>query len=274
MIRLKNIQVTLPTRDVAAAAQFYVDVLGFRRESQTAQQAILARGDFRLGLVVAEPGTAYHPHAVQLRLTLAERHRLTELLDQVRHLNFTILEDIHEHADGSLRFSFIAPDEHIVEITTEPIAASGEVGAGSKSAQPAAHPTSSPSATASSSPAARLSRAERYALESQALLAKIKEEVASLSTSFSPADLAATLDEMKQKVVQRLAEITEKVTAAAEPDDDQEQKKKEAQQVLERYKQAMTQEAASPAPLAVEEHAPKPVRKTLGPAPDKNRPKE
>lgn len=274
MIRLKNIQVTLPTRDVAAAAEFYIDVLGFRRESQTARQAILARGDFRLGLVVAEPGATHHPQSAQLRLTLADRDQLKELLDQVRRLNLTVLEEIHEHADGSLIFSFIAPDEHIIEIMTQPMPSSGQVVAESTPAQPSAQASASPPATRPSSSAARPSRAERYALESQALLAKIKEEVASLSTSFSPADLAATLDEMKQKVLQRMSEITEKVTIAVEDHDEQEEKKKEAQHILERYKQAMNQAAPPTAEPPAEADASKPVRKTLGPAPDEKQPNE
>jgi hypothetical protein len=115
-------------------------------------------------------------------------------------------------------------------------------------------------------------------LEAQERLAKIKEEFASLTVPFSHTDIAATLDEMKQKVARRVVEVVEKVATPSDEEAERERKRREAEEALARYKQVVAQEyqqePAKPTTLEEEEESLKPVKKTLGPAPDDQPPTE
>jgi len=313
MVQLKGMQVTLPARDVQGAARFYGEVLGFRILIKGPSRVILAQGDLRLSLIKAEPGLASSPQPVQLRFTVDAPQHVDEIAERVKQLGLPLLEEVRQQPDGTRAFACLGPDDHVIEISTElvqpppvePTPEAKPLPPTPEAAVPQSHapvqpsdaplpsvqeptetrPTPTPTAASPSpsqtsvqppvAPAGRPTRSDRYLLEAQERLAKIKEELASLSTSFSQTDIAGTLEEMKQKVAQRMIEVAERVASPTDQEADRERQRREAEEALARYKQVVAQEYPEPAkPAKPEEEGLKPVKKTLGPASDDKPPKE
>jgi catechol 2,3-dioxygenase-like lactoylglutathione lyase family enzyme len=273
MVELKSMQLILPARDVREAARFYGEVLGFRVLSESPNHISLTHGNFGLGLIKAEPGPAPVTQHVQLRFTVSSAEEVDEIVARAKRLNVPVLEEVRLQADGTRTFTCLGPDEQIIEIATEFI----KPRTGQEAAE--AKPSTAGAAAAKpreqvqppTIPPGRPTRSDRYLLEAQDRLAKIKEEMASLSTSFSHTDIAGTLEEMKQKVAQRVIDVAEKVAAPAEQQAERERKRLEAEEALARYKKAVAeehQEPAAPVTPETEEEGLKPVRKTLGPSAD------
>lgn len=295
MVQLKSMQVTLPARDVKAAARFYREVLGFRILTEGPNCISLAQGDFRLSLIKAEPGLATGTPPVQLRFTVSAPQYVDEVAERVKQLNIPVLEDVRQQSDGTRAFTCLGPDEHVIEIGTElsqPLSVEPITETKPTTVELPASPSQAP-VQSPVTPPGRPTRGDRYLLEAQERLAKIKEELASLSTAFSQTDIAATLDEMKQKVARRVIEAAEKVATPTEQEADRQQKQREAEEALARYKQKIAGEpepTAKPKEEALARSKPevggeseaakpqeaglKPVRKTLGPAPGDKPPRE
>jgi type IV secretory pathway VirB10-like protein len=202
------------------------------------------------------------------------------MASRVKQLNISVLEEVSQQPDGTCAFTCLGPDDHIIQIATEliqpvPVQPVTESPSPLTTPQAAAPQPPTPVQTPVVPPG-QPTRADRYWLEAQDRLAKIKEELASLSTSFSQTDIAGTLDEMKQKVAQRVAEVAEKVVTPTDQEAERERKRREAEEALARYKQVVAQEhQQEPAkPTKLEEEGLKPVRKTLGPASDDKPPRE
>jgi catechol 2,3-dioxygenase-like lactoylglutathione lyase family enzyme len=310
MVDLKNMQVTLSARDVKEAARFYTEVLGFRILNEGSSHVTLAQGDLRLSLIRAEPGMTAGAQPAQLRFIVDAPEQVDELAARANQLDIPVLEEVAQQPDGTRAFTCLGPDEQLIEIgyepappvPAEPVAAIAppikpvaeiqssppteamvenklqpptEALAESKpppSATRPSAPRSQPPVQPPAAPPGRPTRSDRYLLEAQERLAKIKEELASLSTSFSQTDIAGTLDEMRQKVAHRVGQATEKMATPTDPEADRERKRREAEEALARYKQVVAQERLEPA--KPEEEGLKPVRKTLGPATDDKPPRE
>jgi len=315
MVQLKSMQVTLPARDVKRAARFYSEVLGFEILGEGPNCTTLAQSDLRLSLIKADPGAASGPSPIQLRFTVGAPQHVDEIAERVRQLDLPVLEEVRQQPDGTRAFTCLGPDDYVIEISAEPVQplpvepspeAMPPPPTTEASAPPSPAPTQPPAATlpptppvtetkpatppatsappspapAQPPPAApgRPTRADRYLLEAQERLAKIKEEFASLTVPFSPTDIASTLDEMKQKVARRVVEVVEKAATPSDEEAERERKRREAGEALARYKQVVAQEyqqePTKPATPEEEEESLKPVKKTLGPAPDDQPPKE
>lgn len=275
----KKLLITLPTGDVKEAARCYSELLGFRLVSQGLHHVTLVHDNLWLSLIEAESGAVSSTSPIHLRFIVEAPQRVQELAECAKRLNLPLLEQVHDQPDGTCGFTCLGPGNHLIEISTEPAQP------GSVELSPAAvpRPTTEASAPVTTAPAQpptatpeRPTRADRYWLHAQEYLAKIKEELASLWTPFSQTDIAATLEEMKQKVRRRVVEGAEKVATLAEADQvaEREKKRREAEELLARYKQVVVQQDQQPAPTRSEEEGLKPVRKTLGPAPDERQPPE
>lgn len=314
MVQVKSMHVTLPAREVKGTARFYREVLGFEILTEGPSCITLAQSDLRLSLIKADPGAAAGPSPIQLRFTVDAPQHVAEIAERAKQLNLSVLEEVRQQPDGTWAFTCLGPDDYVIEISTEPVQPlpaewnleatppplTTEALAPPSPAPvqpPAATPSPTPQVTetkpattsATSTPPApalaqpptaapgRPTRADRYLLEAQERLAKIKEEFASLTVPFSPTDIAATLDEMKQKVARRVVEVVEKATTPSDEKAERERKRREAEAALARYKQVVAQEyQQEPAKPTTpeEEESLKPVKKTLGPAPDDQPPRE
>jgi hypothetical protein len=246
----------------------------------------------------AEPGPALQP--IHLRLVVAAPADVSDALQRVKGQGSSVLEELPNQAG----FTCLGPDQWMVEVICEhpqpqvaaqpapqplqpevpppaPVPAQTPV-----PSQPAPTPTATASApappgaskssvAAPKPPPSRPTRADRYALEAEERLAKIKEEMADLSTPFKPSGIAATLDEMKEKLVRRVGGLVHDMTSETDQELEREQARKQAEETLARYKQQAEQRIqAAEKEEKEEEEGLKPVKKTLGPASGDNPPSD
>jgi predicted enzyme related to lactoylglutathione lyase len=279
MANLKSIQVALPTRDVKGTAKFYAAVFGFRLQEEGAHRVTLVQGELRLSLMQAEPGSAAL-QPIHLRMTVGDPQQLGEILQRVKGQGSAVLEESSDQSS----FVCLGPDDYPIEVVLErpqpqvaqqpiaspppqatepPVPSPPQVE--TSPAKPAAAPSVAlpPTPPPAPPPSGKPTRADRYMLEAEDQLARIKEEMADLTTSFKSGGIASTIDEMKEKISRRVEGMIKKATEPTEEELEKEKARRQAEEILARYKEQAQQKIEREE--KAEDEGLKPVKKTLGP---------